>query len=125
VLVVEDEPGIRLLVEQVLKRAGYGAMIAASGSAALEICERREQPVDLLLTDVVMPEMQGPEVATRAAAIRPDLKVLFMSGYVHHVIAGPDPGPTNPLLELIEKPFTADTLLTRVRAALDAPTARV
>jgi two-component system cell cycle sensor histidine kinase/response regulator CckA len=119
VLIVEDEPGVRLLTQRILERAGYNVLVAMSGSSALEICERQEQPIDLLLTDVVMLEMQGSELVARAAVIRPGLTVLFMSGYVHQVIAGPDPVPGDPLVELIEKPFTAETLLLRVRGALD------
>jgi DNA-binding NtrC family response regulator len=96
-------------------------LTAPGGGAELEIA-RREQRIDLLLSDVVMPEMLGPEVARRVTAIRPDVKVLYMSGYVHQAIGGADPALAEDIA-FIEKPFNAETLLTGVRAALDAETA--
>jgi DNA-binding NtrC family response regulator len=92
------------------------------GGAALDICARREQRIDLLLTDVVMPEMLGPEVARRATAVRPDLKVLYMSGYIHQAIGGADPALAEDIA-FVEKRFSAEALLTGVRAALDSETA--
>jgi PAS domain S-box-containing protein len=120
VLVVEDEPGVRRVTERILRRAGYDVVAAAGGSEALEACGRSDQPIDLLLTDVVMPEMLGPELAGRAREIRPGLRVLYMSGYIHQVVGGLDPAHAADL-QRVEKPFTADSLLTGVRAALDMP----
>ena len=116
VLVVEDEDSVRQLTERILSRAGYEVLVAPLGSIALEACEEAEQPIDLLLTDVVMPEMLGPELVERATAIRSDLRVLYMSGYIHQA-TGQDP-PED--LDVVEKPFTAHELLSRVRQALDA-----
>lgn len=117
VLVVEDEDGVRRLTERILTNAGYTVLTASGGGAALEICAR-EQRIDLLLSDVVMPEMLGPEVVRRVTALRPGIKVLYMSGYIHQAIGGADPALTEDIA-LVEKPFSAEALLTGVRAALD------
>ena len=119
ILVVEDEESVRLVTERILVRAGYKVMIAARGGVALEAVARDDQPIDLMLTDVVMPEMLGPQLVERATAIRPDLRVLYMSGYIHPAVA--QLGIENPEeLVIVEKPFTTDELLSRVRQALDA-----
>ncbi len=117
-LVVEDEDSVRLLTERILTKAGYKVLSASRGGIALEAVARDEQPIDLMLTDVVMPEMLGPELAERASVIRPRLRVLYMSGYIHQAVA--QLGIENPEdLVIVEKPFTASELLTRVRQALD------
>jgi PAS domain S-box-containing protein len=118
VLVVEDEAGVRRLTERILATAGYNVLVAEGGAAALEICKRADQPIDLLLTDVVMPEMLGPELVQRARAVRPGLRVLYMSGYIPQVVGALDTAHIDKL-DFIEKPFTADSLLTSVRGALD------
>jgi PAS domain S-box-containing protein len=120
VLLVEDEDGMRRLTERILVKAGYVVLAAHRGASALDTCRREDQQIDLLLTDVVMPEMLGPELVEQAIAIRPGLRVLYMSGYVHQVaaqLASPSPEEGT----FVEKPFTATTLLGRVREALDAP----
>jgi PAS domain S-box-containing protein len=118
VLVVEDEESVRRLVERVLESAGYNIMVADRGAAALAILDGHPD-VDLLLTDVVMPEMLGPELVAEATRRRPDLKTLYMSGYIHQVIAGVDADATDEFA-FIEKPFTGETLRQAVRSALDA-----
>ena len=117
VLVVEDEDGVRRMTERILTKAGYHVITAARGREALEICAREDETIDLLLTDVVMPEMLGPEVARRALATRPGLTVLYMSGYSHQVIARQELADQD--VVFVEKPFTTETLLTGVRSALD------
>jgi DNA-binding NtrC family response regulator len=118
VLVVEDDPALRRVAGRILGRAGYRVLVAPSGTDALTICTNAAEHVDVLLSDVVMPEMLGPELVEKARLVRPELRVLFMSGYVHQVAAQHElPGDA----ELLEKPFTADALLRRVREALDAP----
>jgi PAS domain S-box-containing protein len=117
VLLVEDEQSVRRLSERILKGAGYEVLVTASGQEALEMCARPEQRIDLLVTDVVMPGMLGPELVERATAVRPGLKVVFMSGYVHQMIdlMEGDRGD----FAFIEKPFTVEALLDGVREALD------
>lgn len=118
VLVVEDEPALREVTRRVLERAGYLVVVAPSGAQAVELVESGDVELDLLLTDVVMPGLSGPEVATRVAAVRPEAAVLFMSGYTGSALeaAGP-PGKEAPLLA---KPFTEDQLLVAVHGALAA-----
>lgn len=119
VLVVEDEDGVRRLTERILRRAGYRVLSAPTGRTALDLCAREDEPVDLLLTDVIMPEMLGPELAERATSLRPGLRVLYMSGYSHQMIARRQVSEHE--TAFVEKPFTSDTLLSGVREALDGP----
>lgn len=117
VLVVEDEEAVRKLAKRILESAGYRVFTAASGVEALAFAESHQGPIDLVLTDVVMPGMSGRQVASRLLAIRPASKVLYMSGYtdnaiVHHGVL--DDG-TN----FIGKPFTAVDLTRKVREVLD------
>jgi PAS domain S-box-containing protein len=121
ILVVEDEEALRELTACVLEESGYKVLEAAGIAEALAIAGQNETRVDLLLTDVVMPGMSGTELAKRLVGMRPDLRVLYMSGYADDVIVnrgGPDQG-----VELIQKPFTRRTLLTRIRKMLDGPDA--
>ncbi|WP_447975046.1 ATP-binding protein [Nitrospira sp. Kam-Ns4a] len=117
ILLVEDEPGVRMLVRDTLELQGYTVLEARHGIEALVLSSRHPGPVHLLLTDVVMPQMSGREVAAQLLAARPDVKVLYMSGYaensvVHHGIL--DPGTA-----FLQKPFTPDVLVRRVREVLD------
>jgi CheY-like chemotaxis protein len=118
VLLVEDEVAVRVLVRRVLDRAGYRVFEAANGLDALALLQTLDTPIDLLLTDVVMPGMSGRELADQLCARFRTLRVLYMSGYtdeaiVHHGVL--DPG-----VSFLEKPFTPDILLRRLREALDA-----
>jgi CheY-like chemotaxis protein len=113
-LVVEDQDTLRQLLCRSLRQLGYGVLEAASGAAALTVLE--ERPVDLLLTDVVMPGISGRDLAERVARRRPGTPVLFMSGYTSDVISRH--GMLDPKVELIEKPFTARELARRVRRLL-------
>jgi two-component system cell cycle sensor histidine kinase/response regulator CckA len=121
VLVVEDEPSVLVMASRILERAGNAVLSAADGPSALEILAARGDDVDLVLADVVMPRMLGPELAKRIARDRPGLPVVFMSGYTHQKIAA------QALLRgevvLIEKPFTAARLVNAVGAALSAASA--
>jgi two-component system cell cycle sensor histidine kinase/response regulator CckA len=116
ILLVEDEARVRRLVEAILRRAGYEVIEAATVGAAVEACSRTDEKIDLLLTDVVMPRMSGPELAARFTTSRPDAKVLYVSGYMD--VETMDLG-----LEFLRKPFTPDALLKRVRDVLDGRTA--
>jgi PAS domain S-box-containing protein len=112
VLVVEDEDSVRRVTRRILAKGGYNVLTAAGGEEALEICDRADQTIDLLLTDVIMPGILGPELVTRANDLRPRLAVLFMSGYADQLIKhSTESGDEIPF---VEKPFTAETLLAGV-----------
>jgi PAS domain S-box-containing protein len=117
VLVVEDEDVLRGVVSKFLRRFGYNVLAARHGGDALLLCERHPDPIHLLLTDVVMPQMSGRELAERLASLRPDMRVLFMSGYTADELdnhGGPElPGP------LLQKPFNPMVLAHKVRELLD------
>ncbi len=117
VLVVEDDSEVRKLAAEMLGRQGYAVLRAISGSEAVRLWRRHAASIDLLLTDVVMPSMAGPELAATLKAERPDLKVLYMSGYPEEIMAkhGLVASPST----FIHKPFTADALLRSVRRVLD------
>jgi PAS domain S-box-containing protein len=117
VLVVEDEKMVRELVREILSQKGYNVLEAHRGTEALEVSERHEGAIHLLLTDVVMPGMDGPELARRLTAQRPDTRVLFMSGYTDHIIL--HDGVLEPESEFLQKPFTARALGAKVRSVLD------
>jgi two-component system, cell cycle sensor histidine kinase and response regulator CckA len=117
VLVVEDEDGVRELVRQILVERGYAVLTARHGRDALLLAERYERPIHLLVTDVVMPEMGGGELADRLTARRPDLKVLYISGYTNDEVLrrGVDDSRTR----FLHKPFTSEALMERVRETLE------
>jgi len=117
VLLVEDSRPVLELIERTLHRRGYTVLPAESATAALRHGSRYEGPIDLMLSDVVLPRMSGPEIAERMRQLRPGIRVLFMSGFtdetlIQHGLARSDE-------RLLEKPFSRDTLLARVRQALD------
>jgi two-component system cell cycle sensor histidine kinase/response regulator CckA len=116
VLVVEDEESLRGLVTRLLRAHGYKVLEAGSAEAALQLVDRYEGQIDLLLTDVIMPITSGGELATLLRAKRPNLKVLFMSGYSPELVV--QQGAVKPEMHVIEKPFTRNGLLAQVRAAL-------
>ncbi|MFN8095313.1 MAG: ATP-binding protein [Vicinamibacteria bacterium] len=119
VLVVEDQAHLRELVGEMLEDAGYRVISAPDGRQALRVAAAHEGPVDLLVTDVVMPGMGGPETARRLTEARPGLRTLLVSGYANEAVARG--GNDYPLLD---KPFTRTDLLARVRAVLDGPAGR-
>jgi len=118
VLVVEDEEGVRELVRDILEAGGYKVLEATHGAEALEMVERYAGSIHLLVSDVVMPEMSGRDLAQQLAIRRQDTKVLFMSGYTDHAVA--HRGVLDPEMEFLQKPFTAATLTRKVREILDA-----
>lgn len=116
ILLVEDQQGIRELIHEFLKRHGYCVLCAADGNEALKIAEDQRKKIDLLVTDVVMPNMGGHELATRLGHFRPRTKVLFMSGNPDQAsLTGPGDAPAT----VLQKPFPLDTLLHKVRSVLD------
>jgi two-component system, cell cycle sensor histidine kinase and response regulator CckA len=117
VLVAEDEPLVRTLARKVLEQAGYRVLLARSGAEALLLAERHDAPIQLLLSDVVMPEMSGRELMRRLTRVRPDLRVLYMSGYSDEAIARH--GMLDPGTAFLQKPFTPGALALKVREVLD------
>jgi signal transduction histidine kinase/ActR/RegA family two-component response regulator len=117
ILLVEDEEGVRELARDILRASGYTVLEARNGPEALLLCERHQGPLDMLLTDVVMPRMSGRELAERLAPLRPDLSVLYMSGYtddavIRHGVLGAG-------TSFLQKPFTPAALVLHVRETLD------
>jgi two-component system, cell cycle sensor histidine kinase and response regulator CckA len=115
VLVVEDEERVRILTRTILRKYGYEVLEAQSGGDALIVCEQHPAAIDLLLTDVVLPRISGPQLAARLAATRPNMKVLYMSGYTGAAAQQDVPGSVTPFLQ---KPITPEALVRRVREAL-------
>jgi two-component system, cell cycle sensor histidine kinase and response regulator CckA len=122
ILLVEDEAQVRVLTARVLRDHGYQVLEAARPSAALRVLGAHEGPLHLLLTDVVMPEMGGPALAEKVLAQRPDLRVLFMSGYTDDAMVRH--GVLESAVAFLQKPLTPQTLLARVREVLEAPALR-
>ncbi len=119
ILLVEDSAPVRGLLERTLRRSGYRVLAAGSATAALRHCARHEGPIDLLLSDVVLPKLSGPEVAARARGLRPELRVLYMSGFDRRTLEegqGMDLGE----VPLLQKPLASATVLSEIRRALDA-----
>jgi two-component system, cell cycle sensor histidine kinase and response regulator CckA len=117
VLVVENESAIRTLVQMALERHGYRVLAAGSGADALEISNGHQGRIDLLITDVVIPDMNGPEIARQLAVSRPNLSTLFMSGYMDDSLT--DHGLRAGHVDFIQKPFSPRVLAERVREILD------
>jgi DNA-binding NtrC family response regulator len=116
VLVVEDAEGLRELTRRLLERQGYTVLVAANADEAAHLFDEHPS-IDLLLTDVVMPGGNGPELVTRLLEIRPTLKVIYMSGYteeaiVHHGVLAPG-------IMFLHKPFSSDSLGRKLREVLD------
>ena len=117
IMVAEDETMVRNLVLKVLARDGYTVMSAESGEACLEILRTHDGPLDLLLSDVVMPGMNGKELYEEVRKLYPEVKVLLMSGYTQDIIT--DRGVLRDGTPFIQKPFTIAALASQVRAILD------
>jgi PAS domain S-box-containing protein len=117
VLLVEDEENVRDLACEFLQLNGYRVLKAANGGEALLICEQHEGPIHLMITDVVMPRMSGRELAERLVPLRPEMKVLYTSGYTDDALV--PHGVLEPGTHFIEKPFTSDALASTVREVLD------
>ena len=118
ILVVEDGDAVRNLVCAMLVQNGYRVLEACDGREALRVCENCTEPIQLVLADLVMPNMSGGELALRLRRIRPELRILFMSGYpadpaVSHVELNP--------VSFLPKPFTSVMLVEKVRQVLDSP----
>jgi two-component system cell cycle sensor histidine kinase/response regulator CckA len=117
ILVVEDEADVRRLTSEMLKQQGYTVLEAASGPEAIRIWRDNHGKIDLVLSDVIMPHMSGPEMARELRALQPELKVIYMSGYTGETIARH--GVLNQGTRFLQKPFTVKTLMRKVRGILD------
>jgi len=117
VLMVEDDEGVRNLSKKILKQSGYNVLEAQDGEEALMVSKAHAGPIHLLLTDVVMPKMSGKELADRLQPLRPETKILFMSGYTDNTIIRH--GTLRPDVNFMQKPFTPELLSQRIRRVLD------
>ena len=117
VLLVEDDASVRQLAQDLLESYGYRVLSASDGPRALAIAEERAEPIHLLVTDVIMPEMSGPDLAQRLLTVRPGMRVLYISGYADEAL-GPHEIP-RPGTALLDKPFTLEAFLRKVRQILD------
>ncbi|MCU7726980.1 PAS domain S-box protein [Actinoplanes sp. KI2] len=119
ILAVEDEPALRDVLHRILAGAGHEVLIASDGPAALALARQHPGPIDVLLTDVVMPHMLGKDLADRFLALTPGAGVLFMSGYARQALDSQ--GTLDPEVTLVEKPFSKAQLLAAVQQTLDRP----
>lgn len=118
ILLVEDEEGVRDLARDILKTNGYTVLEAHDGKSAIRCCEKHEGEIHLMVTDVVMPQMSGRELAEMLAPKRPEMKVLYMSGYTDDAIL--HHGALQANMSFLQKPFTPDILAHKVREVLDS-----
>ena len=121
ILVVEDTETLREVIRETLEERGYTVLLASNGEEALALARERDGPIDLLLTDVVMPKLGGGDLARLLSALRSGMRVLYMSGYTNGAIS--QHGVLGGGVMLLEKPFTGSTLARAVREALDRPAA--
>ena len=117
ILVVDDAPAVQKVVQEFLEMSGYAVLTAANGAEGLAVAEGHAGPIHLLITDVRMPRLSGPDLARHLADRRPVMKVVYMSGYVEG--AGAEGGGLPQDRPLIRKPFMLDDLLRVVQAVLD------
>ncbi len=118
VLLVEDEDGVRALIRFILEGGGYSILEARDGAEALRAAQQHQGPIDLLVTDVVMPQMDGRQVAERVRALHPGLRVLFLSGYTEDTVVRH--GILEAQVAFLQKPFTPASLAAKVREVLDS-----
>ena len=116
ILLVDDETSVRQLVRKILQMNGYTVLEASRGVDALQICQQHEGPIHLLLTDVLMPEMNGQNLAEQVTALRPHTRVLYMSGATDDALVALFDRTMS--IALIQKPFTPDALARKVRGLL-------
>ncbi|MGA9570147.1 MAG: PAS domain S-box protein [Candidatus Acidiferrales bacterium] len=118
ILLVEDADALRKLTHMLLEQHGYHVLVAANGAAALQLVEQKPERIDLLLTDVIMPGLNGRALAERLEILQPSLKVLYMSGYTDDAIV--NHGVLESGTQLLHKPFSEESLIRKVREVLDA-----
>jgi len=116
-LLVEDEESVRNLAGEILGTKGYQVLTAANGVEALRVCTEHVGQIDLMVTDVVMPQMGGRELAERIGTVRPEMKVLYMSGYTDDAVVRH--GILEDHVSFIQKPFSPDLFALKVREVLE------
>jgi two-component system, cell cycle sensor histidine kinase and response regulator CckA len=114
VLLVEDDDAVRTSTRRHLAGGGYNVLEARDPDEAIRICSRHKESIDLLLTDIIMPEISGLELFKRVASLRPGIKAILMSGYIDDTLI-------QTAVPFLQKPFTGETLALEVRKVLDAP----
>jgi CheY-like chemotaxis protein len=119
ILLVEDEEAVRTMAQRMLERNGYRVIVARDPADALRIAAEPDQGIDLLLTDVVMPVMSGATLATQLRRLRPEVEVLYVSGYTDGTVGAHGVLETGAFF--LQKPFTAEQLVRKLRSVLDAP----
>jgi signal transduction histidine kinase/ActR/RegA family two-component response regulator len=117
-LLVEDEEGVRELISEWLTGHGYAVLAAGNGTEAIALAEGHTGPIDLLIADVIMPQMGGPALAARLVPMRPEMRVIYMSGYADEAIGDPDVLAAG--AAFLQKPFSLDVLVRKIREILDA-----
>jgi two-component system, cell cycle sensor histidine kinase and response regulator CckA len=120
ILVVDDEESLRTVVVDLLGQLGYSILSAGSGQEALKLAAEYPGKIDLLLSDVVMEPLPGPALAEKLTSLRPDMKVVFISGYTDGSLSAPD-GLLKPGTVLVNKPFTFKILSAKLREVLGSP----
>jgi CheY-like chemotaxis protein len=123
ILLVDDEEPVQYVVREILERRGYRVLTACDGEAALKVSSDFQGPIHLLLTDIVMPRMNGLEMAKRMTADRPSIKILYISGYPDTVML--DQGRVSSGRYFLRKPFSAATLARKVREVLDDSSTKI
>ncbi len=122
ILVVDDEEMLRQFMKRALQLKGYNVLTASDGLEALHICEERHDEIDLLLTDITMPQMTGDQLAEKTSQTWPEIRTLMVSGYANHTFLRG--GRTGPASNFLLKPFTGDELTGKVRQILEPAAAR-
>ena len=117
ILVVEDDKEVRKVTARILRMQGYRVLEASNEADAFSICDQHDGPIHLMVTDVVMPKMQGPELAKRLSSLYPEMKIIYMSGHIKNVIS--HHSILEEGMEYIQKPFTINELARKVREVLD------
>lgn len=123
ILLVEDESTVRALLREVLERAGYEVLACSNPKEGIETCRQHSGRIHLLLTDVVMPGMNGKEMANQIVKILPEVRVIFMSGYTEHVLL--QDGQLDARIEYLQKPFSLQTLRQRLARVIGEARERV
>jgi CheY-like chemotaxis protein len=124
ILVAEDQPDLRWMICQFLQDRGYSVLEAKDGGDAVALAQQYKGTIDVLLTDVVMPHLRGSEVARRLSASRPDMRVIFMSGYTEGEFGAVSVENHGPEATLLQKPFELDSLALKIREVLKARSRR-